>query len=97
MNTTSYGRSNVRKHKDINNFDQYIILEIYYKLNCLDKRKVKYSESRGYMGRIDKGLTTSLALRNKIPYKKQKSGFSITDIINQHFRKLLNRFKINLI
>ena len=40
-----------------------------------------------------KGLTTSLALRNKGPNKEQKSRFSITDITNKYFRKFLKKFK----
>ena len=45
------------------------------------------------MGRPGKGMTKSMDLRNKLPKKKQKSGYNITDITNQDFRKLLNNFK----
>ena len=48
------------------------------------------------MGRLGKGLTNSLALRTKRPNKKQKSGFAITGITNQYFRKLRKGFKNSL-
>ena len=44
------------------------------------------------MGRPGKGLTTSLYLRSKVPNKKQKARFSITDITEQDFRKLIKKF-----
>ena len=80
MNVTSCGRRNVRENREINNGDQYIILEIYYKIDCLDKREVTSSESKDSTQITGKGLTTSLALRTKTPNKKQKSIFTITDI-----------------
>ena len=45
------------------------------------------------MGRIGKGLTTSLTIRTKIPNKKQKARTNITVIANQYFRNLLKEFK----
>ena len=45
------------------------------------------------MGRTGKGMTTSLALSTKGSNKKQKERFSITEINNQDFSKLLNTFK----
>ena len=68
-------------------------MDISFKLDCLDKREVTYSESKDYMGRPGKGMTASLAIRNKMSNKKQKARFSITDITNQDFRKLLKKFK----
>ena len=45
------------------------------------------------MERPGKGLNNSLALRTKIPNKKKRSRFTITEITNQDFSKLLNKFK----
>ena len=39
-----------------------------------------------------KGLTASLALRNKTSNKKQKERFSMTEITKQDFRKFLKKF-----
>ena len=86
-------RHNVRKHRDIKNGEQCIIFDISSKLDCLDKREVTHTESKYYMGRPGKGLNTSMDLMKKNPNKKQKARFSITEITNQDFRKLLNKFK----
>ena len=39
-----------------------------------------------------KGMTTSLAIMTKRTKNKQKARFAITEITNQDFRKLLNKF-----
>ena len=39
-----------------------------------------------------KGINTYLDIRTKISNNKQNSRFYITDITNQDFRKLLNKF-----
>ena len=44
------------------------------------------------MGRPDKGLTSSLDLRNKSSKKKQKERFYITEITNEDFSKFLKKF-----
>ena len=77
---------------EIKNDEQYIILEISSKLDCLDKREAISSCPKDYIGRPGKGLTTSLALRNKIPNKEQKARFDITEITDQDFSKLLKKF-----
>ena len=86
------GMRNVSKHREIKNVEKYIILDISSKIDCLDKRKVTSSESKYYMVIPGKELTASIALRTKNSNKKQKSSFNITDIINQEFRKFLNKF-----
>ena len=45
------------------------------------------------MGRLGKRLTNFLDIIIKKSNKKQKLMFSITDITNQDFRKLLKKFK----
>ena len=89
---TSCGRQNVGKHREIKNGDKYIILDISYKLGCLDKRKVASLSSKDCMGRPGKGLTAYLDLRTKMSNKKQKSFFSITDITNQYFSEFIKKF-----
>ena len=46
LNITSCGRRNVRKHKEINNSEQNIVLGISLKLDCLLKSQVLSSVSR---------------------------------------------------
>ena len=88
----SCGRKNVKKNRDIQNGEQYIVLGISSKLDCLDKREVTSSEPKNYMGRKGKGMTNSLNISTKIPNKKQKSRLSINDITNQDFRNFLKGF-----
>ena len=80
VNMTSFGRCNVRKNRRIKNGEKYITLEIYSKIDCLDKREANYSESKYYMGRLGKGMNTSLVLSTKKSNKKQESRFAITNI-----------------
>ena len=35
VNMKSWGRHNVTKHREIKNVEQYIILDIFYKIDCL--------------------------------------------------------------
>ena len=39
VNLEIYGRHNFRKHRDINNGEQYIVLDMYSKLDCMEKSK----------------------------------------------------------
>ena len=71
VNMKSCGRHNVRKHRKIKNGEQYITLDIYLKVDFLEKRESTYSESRDYMGRSFKGLNTSLTLKTKSSNNKQ--------------------------
>ena len=83
----------MRKNREIDNYEQYIDLDISLKLDCLNKREVTSSVSRVFMGRSGKGLTTSLTPKTKITDKKQKSRTAITDITHQEFIKLFKKFK----
>ena len=71
VNIKSCESLNVRKHRDIKNIEQYIILDICSKLYFMVKREFTSSKSRGFMGKAIWGMTTSLDLRTKIPIKKQ--------------------------
>ena len=90
---TSCGRLSVRKHREIKNIKQCIILDISSKIDFLEKRLITSSESRDYMKRPGKGLTTSMNIRTKSPNKKQNAGFYITAITKQDFRKFINKFE----
>ena len=81
VNMKSFGRCNVRKHRDIKNGEKYIILDISSNLDCLYKRKVTSSESNDYMGIPGKSMTTSMAVRTENPNNEQKERFAITDSI----------------
>ena len=68
-------------------------MDIYYKLYCLDKREVTSSQSKDYMGRPGKGLTTFLDLSTKSSDKKKKARYAINKIDNQGSRNFIKKFK----
>ena len=92
VNMTSCVRRNVMKHVYINNGEQYIISDISSKLDFIEKREVNSSESKYYIGIPGKGMTTFLALRTKIPNKRQKARFAITDSTKQDFSNFVKKF-----
>ena len=55
-NMKNCGRQNFRKHREIKNGDQYIVLDVYLKFGDFDKMKITYSEPKYYFGRSDMGL-----------------------------------------
>ena len=93
VNMKSYGRRNVRRHREIKNGEQYIILEISYDIYCMDKREDTPLESRHYMARTGKGMTTYMDFREKSPNNKKNASFDITGITNQDFSYLIRKFK----
>ena len=52
---TSCGRRNARKRREIKNGEEFISLEIVFKIDCLDNREVTSSESRDHLGRSGSG------------------------------------------
>ena len=75
-------------HVDVKNFSSALArLALFNHGSCEGDSKTRYLYK--YIGRLYKGMTTSLALRTERPNKKQKEGISITDINNQDFRELL--------
>ena len=93
VNMTSFGRQNVRKHKEIKNIEQFIVLRVSLNLDCMYTMEVTYSESRDYVGRSGKRVTTSLTLNLKKPNQEQKARTSNIAITNQDFREFLKKFK----
>ena len=90
---TSCVMCNLRKHREINCFDQCIILKISHNLDCLDKTEVTSSEPKEYMGILGKGLVTSFSVKTKRSNEKEKARFGITDITNQDFREAIKKFE----
>ena len=59
------GNRNVRKQRDIKDSDKYVTLDISLKFDSLYKMKITSSESKDNLGRLEKGLITSLGLKAK--------------------------------
>ena len=90
VNMNNCGRWNVRKHRDINNGKKYTTLEIYLDFGIMDKIKIKYLETKEYLGRSGKGLITSLGLKTIIRWRKtKKEKYAITNISLKDVSKII--------
>ena len=91
MNMKICGCSNVRKHREITDSDNYITLYISLKFGSLDNMRITSSEPKDYLGRSRKGLITSLGINNIVmPNKNKKSKYAI---INGSMKCLSNIIK----
>ena len=91
MNMNIFGCSNVRKHREITDSDNYITLYISLKFGSLDNMRITSSEPKDYLGRSRKGLITSLGINNIVmPNKNKKSKYAI---INGSMKCLSNIIK----
>ena len=85
---------NVRKHRDINNGEQYIALGISIKFGNLNKIKITSSESKSHLGITGKELTTSLGLKVIRKLKKvERAKFSITEFSRKYLYNIIREFK----
>ena len=88
------GRHNVRKHREIKDSDTYIHLDILLKFGSLDKMRITSSDPKYYLGRLGKGLITSLVLNTNVVAKKiEKKRYSITNIIMRDISKIIQDFE----
>ena len=76
-----FGRSNVRKHREIKNGEKYITLDISLNFGILDNIKITSSETKDYWGESGKCLITSLGL-NTIRRSKKIKRKGLTLIIS---------------
>ena len=94
MNMKNGGRRNVRKHREINNSEQYITLDISLNFGNLNKIKITSSEPKDYFGRSGKGLMTSLDLNIiRMSNKIKKQGFAITEVSLKDLSNIIKEFK----
>ena len=63
MNMQMCGLSNVRKHREIKNGEQYVLLDISLKFGNLDDMETTSSEPKYDLEISGKGLITSLGLK----------------------------------
>ena len=92
-NMKNCGRRNVRKHREIKGSEKYVTLDISLKFDNLDKIRITYSESKDNLGRLGKGLITSLGLKAKARRKKyQKSRYAISNVSKKDLSKIIREF-----
>ena len=66
---------NVMKHRDVNDSDKYITLDISLKFGILEKTRITSSDPKDNFGRSRKGLIDSLIIKAKVrPNKYRRQG-----------------------
>ena len=70
VNMKHFGRRNVRKHREINNGENYITLGISLKFGSLHKMKITSSNPNDYLRILGKGLITSLDIKTIVRSNK---------------------------
>ena len=94
VNMKCFGRRNYGKHREIKGSDRYVNLDISLKFDSLDKMRIKSSESKDNLGRLEKGLITSLGLKAKArPKKCKKSRYAIVNVSKKELLKNIREFE----
>ena len=62
----------IRKHRDIEDGEKYITLDISLKFGCMDTMKITSSDSKDYLRISVKFLITSMVLETILTSKKHK-------------------------
>ena len=87
------GNRNCRKHIDIKNGEKYITLDISLEFGSLDKIKITSSDPKGYLGRLKKGLITSLGIKTNARSKNKKnSRYASSNFIMKDLSKIIKDF-----
>ena len=90
------GHQNVRRHKEIKNGEQYIVLYIFLELDISYKREVASLVPSYYVGQSGKGMNNSIKLRTrKRSNKKKKTGNVNTEDSYQDIVKITEEFKMH--
>ena len=98
VNMRNCGHHNVRKHRDIKNGDQYVVLGISLKFGDLDKIKIKSSYPKYYLGRSGKGLIIYLGIKASRRSKllKKYQSLPLLNSVSRIFLRLLSNLRMCL-
>ena len=87
------GRRNVRKHREIKGRDKYVTLYISLKFGSLNKMRITSLEPNDNLVISEKGLITSLGLKDKsMPKKYKKARCAIKNVIKKDLSKIIKEF-----
>ena len=93
VNMKTFGRHNVRKHKDIKGIYKYVTLDISLKFENMDTMKITSSDSKGKLERSGKGLINSLGFKAKVrPQKYKKERYAIGYVSKKDLAKIIRKF-----
>ena len=88
------GRSKVRKHNKIKGSDNIFTLNVSEKFDSLNNMETTSSESKGKLGRSEKGLVTALALKTKVRLKKyKKARYAIGNVSMKDLSNIIKEFE----
>ena len=94
VNMKNCGRCKVRKHKDIKDSDKIVTLDISAKFDSLNKMETTFSESKGKLERLGKGLVTALDFKIKVRLPKYKRArYSIGNFSKKDLSKIIKEFE----
>ena len=94
VNMKKCGRRKFRKHKEINESDKIVTLNVSAKFDSLNKTETTSSESKGKLGRSGKGLVTALALKTKVRSQKyKKARYAIGNVSMKDISNIINKFE----
>ena len=90
VNMRNFVRRKFRKHKEIKGSDKIVTLNVSEKFDSLNKMKTTSSESKGKLGRSEKGLVTALAFKTKVRSQKyKKARYAIGNVIKKDLSKII--------
>ena len=93
VNMKIFDCRNVRKHREIENSDKYITLEISMKFGSLEKMRIKSSEPEVNLERSGKGFITSMGIKSKVMSKKYKrSMYAIVNVSMKNLSNIIRKF-----
>ena len=94
VNMRNCGRHNFRKHSEIKGSDKYVILDISFKFDSLEKMKIASSESKEKLEISGKGLITSLSFKAKVrPHKYKKARYTIRNFNKKDLSEIIKEFE----
>ena len=94
VNMKHCGRIKVRKHREIKGSDKIVTLNVSAKFDGMNKMKTTSSESKGKLGRSEKGLATTLGFKTKVRLQKyKKASYAIGNVSEKEFSKIIKEFE----
>ena len=88
------GHQKVRKHNLFKGSDKIVNLNVSKKFDSLNKMETTSSESKGKLGRLGKGLVTTLDFKTKVRSQKyKKESFAIGNVSKKELLKVIKEFE----
>ena len=94
VNMKHFGCRKVRKHKEGKGSDEIVTLNVSEMFDSLNKMETSSSESKGRLGRSEKGLVTALTFNTEVRSQKyKKARYAIVNVSKKDLSKNINMFE----